>query len=159
VQAAKRGLLWRCRARSPCKSDGFSSPWGQGEGTTRASLTGSTRSRLDAEEPGEAGDHDENDDIHQEPRDRDEGDELQNSEQARHKPSIGTGGRRQKAPRSLFAWVHVPASARRRAVVEFGLVEEDVTVGIRGHGEVSLADLLADPRPGDAAKVEEADPA
>jgi hypothetical protein len=41
------------------------------------------------------------------------------------------------------------------AVVELGLVNEDVRVGVRGDGEVPLPNLLADPRPRDAAGVQE----
>ena len=32
-----------------------------------------------------------------------------------------------------------------------------MAVGVRGHGEVPLPDVLADPRPGDATQVQEAD--
>ena len=46
------------------------------------------------------------------------------------------------------------ASPRQHcAVVELGLVDHHVRVGVRGDGEVSLSDLLADLRPRHAAKV------
>jgi hypothetical protein len=43
-------------------------------------------------------------------------------------------------------------------VVELRLVGEDVRVRVRRHGEVALTDLLADPSPRDALRVEERDP-
>jgi hypothetical protein len=42
-------------------------------------------------------------------------------------------------------------------VVEFGFVDEHVRVRVRRDGEVALADVLTDPRPGDPAEVQERD--
>jgi hypothetical protein len=43
-------------------------------------------------------------------------------------------------------------SSDKTAVLELALVGEHVRVGVRGDGEVALADVLADPRPrGEAA--------
>jgi hypothetical protein len=44
-------------------------------------------------------------------------------------------------------------------VVEFPLVEHDVRVDVRGRRQVPLADELPDPRPRNAAQVQERDPA
>jgi hypothetical protein len=54
-----------------------------------------------------------------------------------------------------MAWTLRP---RAGVVIDFGLVEDDVTVGLGGDGEVTLSDVLPDPRPGHPAKVEETDP-
>ena len=48
--------------------------------------------------------------------------------------------------------------AEQCLVVEFGLVSEDMRVGVIGHRQVALADELADPRPRCAAEVQQADP-
>jgi hypothetical protein len=45
------------------------------------------------------------------------------------------------------------SAGKEGRVVEFGLVEEDVGVRVRGHGEVSLADVFADTCPADAPGV------
>jgi hypothetical protein len=42
-------------------------------------------------------------------------------------------------------------------VVDLGLVEHHVAVGVSGDGEVALPHQLADPRPGDAAQVQQRD--
>lgn len=43
--------------------------------------------------------------------------------------------------------------------VDLGLVSKHVGVGVSGDGEVTLPDLLADPRPGHAAEVQQRDTA
>ena len=44
-------------------------------------------------------------------------------------------------------------------VREFGFVGQDVRVCVRGHREIPLPNVLADPSPRDAAQVLERDPA
>ncbi len=44
-------------------------------------------------------------------------------------------------------------------VVQLSLVGEHMAVRVRRYGEVPLPDVLADPRPGDAGKVKQRDPA
>ena len=48
-------------------------------------------------------------------------------------------------------------SGEQIRVVELDLVGEDVAVDVRRDGEVALADVLADSRPGDTGKVQERD--
>jgi hypothetical protein len=67
-----------------------------------------------------------------------------------------SGRERPELPRSLPGRFSGDEEAR---VVEFCFVREDVRVAIGRHGEVALADPLADPRPGDAAQVEQGDAA
>jgi hypothetical protein len=45
-----------------------------------------------------------------------------------------------------------------RVEVDLAVVDEDVRIGVRGHGQVPLADVLPDPCPSHAAQVKEADP-
>jgi hypothetical protein len=50
-------------------------------------------------------------------------------------------------------------SAEQFRVVELGFVGEHVAVRVRGDGEITLADVLADRRPRHPGQVQEADPA
>jgi hypothetical protein len=52
-----------------------------------------------------------------------------------------------------------PRSAEQVRVVELGLVDEEVAVRIRRDGEVALADVLTECRPGHASKMEQRDSA
>jgi hypothetical protein len=52
--------------------------------------------------------------------------------------------------RLRFSQLSLRCASRTREhllVIELGLVGQDVRVGARGHGEVALPDVLADPRP------------
>lgn len=51
-----------------------------------------------------------------------------------------------------------PSGSEQLAVVEFGLVTEDVRIDVGGHGEAPLSDERADPRPRHSSQVEQRDP-
>ena len=50
--------------------------------------------------------------------------------------------------RNLKELVGDAAHVKHLAVVKLGLVDEHMQVGIRGHAQAALADVLADPRQG-----------